>query len=280
MALRFTKMHGLGNDFVVIDAIHQSVTMTPDLARRLADRHRGVGCDQILLVEPPQLPETLFHYRIFNADGSEVEQCGNGARCFARFVRDQGLTDRDEIPVGTAAGPIRLALTSDGEVRVNMGVPRLAPAALPFIARHRAPAYDLGSGCEPLRVGAVSIGNPHIVMRVDDIDAAPVATLGPRLERDPRFPNRVNVGFMQIIDAGELRLRVWERGAGETAACGTGACAAMVIGRIWGELGERVRVRLPGGTLTIEWIGENEPITMTGPATRVFDGVLPSGAAG
>jgi diaminopimelate epimerase len=240
----------------------------------MADRHRGVGCDQVLLVEAPRLPDTLFHYRIFNADGSEVEQCGNGARCFARFVRDQGLTDRADIPVGTAAGPIRLTLTPDGQVRVNMGVPRLQPAALPFLVRHRAPAYDLGRGCEGLRIGAVSMGNPHAVLRVDQIEQAPVASVGPRVENDPRFPNRVNVGFMQVLDGEEIRLRVWERGTGETAACGTGACAAVVIGRLWGELGERVTVHLPGGDLSIEWAGEGEPVWMTGPATRVFEGEI------
>ena len=274
MRLRFSKMHGIGNDFVVIDAITQQVDMTPALSRRLADRRFGIGCDQVLLVERPRLPGTDFFYRIFNADGSEVEQCGNGARCFARFVRDQGLSSRDEIPVGTAAGPIVLRLRPDGQISVDMGVPRFDPAAIPIAARHRAPAYDLGRGCEAVRFGAVSMGNPHAVLHVEDIDRAPVATLGPRLETDPFFPNRVNVGFMQIIDGGRIRLRVWERGAGETLACGTGACAAVVIGRLWGELGEEVTVTLPGGTLVIQWLGEGEAVIMTGPATRVFDGEI------
>ena len=272
MRLRFTKMQGLGNDFVVIDAINQAVTMTPDLARRLADRRFGIGCDQILLVASPQLPDAAFHYRIYNADGSEVEQCGNGARCFARFVRDQGLTASDEIIVGTAAGVIVLRLHSDGQVSVDMGRPRLEPAEVPFKAGRRAPAYDLGHGCDAIRIGVVSMGNPHAVVAVDDADNAPVSTLGPRIENDPRFPQRTNVGFMQVIDSAHIRLRVWERGVGETLACGTGACAAVVIGRLWGELDERVSVELPGGSLVIEWPGEGSSVTMTGPATRVFDG--------
>jgi diaminopimelate epimerase len=272
MRLRFTKMQGLGNDFVVINAIRQSLTMTPELARRLADRRFGIGCDQVLLVEPAELPETDFHYRIFNADGSEVEQCGNGARCFARYVRDEGLSDADIIHVGTASGPIALALQPDGQVSVDMGRPRLEPAEIPFLARSRAPAYDLGRGCEAFRIGVVSMGNPHAVLAVDDVDAAPVAELGPRIEHDPLFPNRTNVGFMQVVDDTHIRLRVWERGAGETLACGTGACAAVVIGRMWGELGETVTVDLPGGELVIDWPGEGWTVTMTGPAIRVFDG--------
>ena len=274
MRLQFTKMHGLGNDFVVIDAIAQSVDMTPELSRRLADRRFGVGCDQVLLVEPARLADTDFHYRIFNADGSEVEQCGNGARCFARFVREQGLTRRDTIPVGTAAGAIRLTIQADGQVSVDMGAPRLEPAAIPFLADARAAAYALALEGESATIGAVSMGNPHAVLRVDDVDSAPVARLGPAIEHDRRFPNRVNVGFMQILDRGHIRLRVWERGAGETLACGTGACAAAVIGRLQGDLDERVRVELPGGALVIHWPGAGASVTMTGPATRVFDGVI------
>jgi len=272
MRLRFTKMHGLGNDFVVVDAIRQAVTMTPELARRLADRRFGIGCDQVLLVEPAQVPETDFHYRIFNADGSEVEQCGNGARCFARYVRDEGLSDAEIIHVGTAAGPIALALQPDGQVTVDMGHPRLEPEEVPFLAKSRAPAYDLGHGCAAIRVGVVSMGNPHAVMIVDDVDSAAVATLGPHIEHDPLFPRRTNVGFMQVVDDAHIRLRVWERGTGETLACGTGACAAVVVGRLWGDLGERVAVALPGGELVIEWPGQGWPVTMTGPAIRVFDG--------
>jgi diaminopimelate epimerase len=272
MRLRFTKMQGLGNDFVVIDAVGQRVEMTPALCRRLADRRFGIGCDQLLLVEPPRLPGTDFHYRIFNADGSEVEQCGNGARCFARFVREQGLCTRDEISVGTAAGPIVLCLRPDGQVTVDMGVPRFEPADIPLVARSRAPAYEIGKGCDAIRFGAVSMGNPHAVLRVDHVQDAPVETLGPLIEHDSLFPNRVNVGFMQVEDATRIRLRVWERGVGETLACGTGACAAVVIGRLWGELEETVTVALPGGELVINWLGEGETVVMTGPATRVFDG--------
>jgi diaminopimelate epimerase len=274
MRLQFTKMHGLGNDFVVIDAINQSVDMTPALSRLLADRRFGIGCDQLLLVEPARLAGTEFHYRIFNADGSEVEQCGNGARCFARFVREHGLTHRDEIPVGTAAGAIRLHIQADGQVSVDMGSPRLEPAEIPFLADARAASYPLALDDDALSIGAVSMGNPHAVLRVDDVDQAPVARLGPRIEQDQHFPNRVNVGFMQIVDRGHIRLRVWERGAGETLACGTGACAAAVVGRIQGDLDERVRVTLPGGDLVIHWPGASASVTMTGPASRVFDGAI------
>jgi len=276
MGLRFTKMQGLGNDFVVIDAITQALDMTPQLSRTLADRRFGIGCDQLLLVEAARLPGTDFHYRIFNADGSEVEQCGNGARCFARFVRDQGLTSKDEIPVGTAAGLIQLRIQADGQVSVDMGLPRFEPTEIPFQAARRAACYKLEVDGDAVEIGALSMGNPHAVLRVDDINQAPVARLGKRIEHDKRFPNRVNVGFMQIIDAGHIRLRVWERGAGETLACGTGACAAAVSGRIQGALDETVRVTLPGGDLVVHWPGEGKAerasVTMTGPATRVYDG--------
>jgi len=274
MKLRFTKMHGLGNDFVVLDGVRQSVDLTPALAARLADRRFGVGCDQVLLVEPPRLTGTDFHYRIFNADGSEVEQCGNGARCFARFVRDAGLTHETEIPVGTAAGAILLKLQRDGQVTVDMGVPRLAPAEIPFIAAGQATRYALELDGETVQIAAVSMGNPHAVLAVDDLDSAPVTTLGPRIEHHPRFPNRVNVGFMQVLDRQHIRLRVWERGAGETLACGTGACAAVVAGRLWDALDAEVAVALPGGTLVIHWPAAGEPVLMTGPATRVFDGEI------
>jgi diaminopimelate epimerase len=228
-----------------------------------------------LLVEPPRSTDTAFHYRIFNADGGEVEQCGNGARCFARYVREEGLTTADSIRVGTAAGPITLQLRPDGQVTVDMGVPRFDPAAIPLAARARAPAYDLGAGCRALRIGAVSMGNPHAVLSVtDNLDQAPVAELGPRIEHDPLFPQGANVGFMQRESATAIRLRVWERGVGETLACGTGACAAMVVGRLWGELDERVEISLPGGVLVIDWLGEGTPVRMTGPAVRVFDGYI------
>jgi len=272
MTLHFTKMHGLGNDFVVIDATGRPVDLTAALTRRLADRRFGIGCDQVLLVEPPRLPGTEFHYRIFNADGSEVEQCGNGARCFARFVRDRGLTQSDDIPVGTAAGVIRLHVRPDGEVSVDMGEPRFAPAEIPFQAEQPSASYALELDGETLRIGALSMGNPHAVLVVEDLDRAPVTTLGPRIECHPRFPSRVNVGFMQILDRGQVRLRVWERGAGETLACGTGACAAAVHGRRLGLLDEHVQVALPGGSLVIHWPGPGAKVTMTGPATTVFEG--------
>jgi diaminopimelate epimerase len=271
---RFTKMQGLGNDFVVVDAIRQSVRLGPEDYRFLADRRLGIGCDQVLLVEPPRSPETDFHYRIFNADGSEVQQCGNGARCFARFVRDQGLTDKTEIPVGTAAGTIRLFMQADGQVRVNMGEPVLAPSRIPFAADQEAPEYELDLGERSLRIGAVSMGNPHAVLLVNDVETAEVAELGPRIEHHPRFPERTNAGFMQVIDRCHIRLRVFERGAGETLACGTGACAAAVIGRRWGLLGERVRVSLSGGDLVIEWKAESRPVWMTGPAQSVYHGEI------
>jgi diaminopimelate epimerase len=276
MKLRFTKMHGLGNDFVVIDAIRQRVELDPATIRHLADRHRGIGCDQLLLVEPPQLPDTDFHYRIFNADGSEVEQCGNGARCFARFVLDQGLTDRTEIPVGTAAGAIRLFVEPDGQIRVDMGVPILEPARIPFLADEEALSYELEVYGETLTIGAVSMGNPHAVLLVEDTDTAPVARLGPLIESHPRFPRRVNVGFMQVLAPDHIRLRVYERGAGETQACGTGACAAVVSSRRQGRLAPRVRVSLPGGDLVIEWTGSEQPVSMIGPAQRVFEGEIDS----
>jgi diaminopimelate epimerase len=274
MPLRFTKMHGIGNDFVVFDAVRQQVQLDATAIRRLADRRFGVGCDQVLLVEPPRLPGADFHYRIFNADGSEVEQCGNGARCFARFVRDRGLTDKDEIPVGTAAGLIRLFVEPDGRIRVDMGVPILEPALIPFLADGESPTYELDLDGETLTIGAVSMGNPHAVALVDDVDRAPVERLGPRIESHPRFPRRVNAGFMQVLAPDCIRLRVHERGAGETLACGTGACAAVVSGRLRGLLGARVRVELPGGDLVIQWSGTGQPVLMTGPAERVFEGEI------
>jgi diaminopimelate epimerase len=274
MSLRFTKMHGLGNDFVVVDAIRQAVSLAPDQVRLLADRRFGVGCDQVLLVEPARLPGTAFHYRIFNADGSEVEQCGNGARCFARFVRDEGLSADDVIAVGTARGPITLHLEPDGQVRVDMGAPRLDPADLPFDAPARAPTYPIEVDGERLEIGAVSMGNPHAVLLVDDVATAPVDRLGPRLESHPRFPRRVNVGFMAVRGRDRIDLRVYERGSGETLACGTGACAAVVSGRLRGLLDERVSVRLPGGELRVSWQGGDAPVWMTGPAVKVFEGTV------
>ena len=273
MILNFTKMHGLGNDFVVIDAVTQRVRMTPELARQLGDRHFGVGCDQLLLVEPPHTPEADFCYRIFNADGSEVEQCGNGARCFARFVRDRGLTVKRRITVETKGGTITLRVESDGQVTVNMGRPRFDPAALPFQADSQENQYTLEVAGEPVTFGAVSMGNPHAVLRVEELESAPVGQLGPALQQHPAFPRSVNVGFMQVLRRDHIRLRVYERGAGETLACGTGACAAVAVGRRLGWLDEQVRVDLPGGRLIIRWQGgRKHPVWMTGPAVRVFEG--------
>jgi diaminopimelate epimerase len=274
MRLAFSKMQGLGNDFVVLDATEHPIAIDPALARRLADRRFGIGCDQILLVEPPRLPDTEFYYRIFNADGSEVEQCGNGARCFARFVRDRGLTTHDEIPVGTAAGPIRLYLEDAGQVRVDMGAPEFEPERIPFLADRQALTYELDVAGESLVIGAVSMGNPHAVILVEDLDSAPVARIGPLVESHPRFTQRANVGFMQILARDHLRLRVYERGTGETLACGTGACAAMVHARQRDLVDSRVRVSLPGGDLLIAWNAPGESVWMTGPAVQVFDGEI------
>lgn len=274
MRIRFTKMHGLGNDFVVINAIDQAVELTPERARYLAHRRLGVGCDQVLVVERSSVAEADFRYRIFNADGNEVEQCGNGARCFARFVRDQGLTEKDEIPVSTAGGLIVLRVQSDGQVSVDMGEPRLNPPLVPFEADTMAISYALEVEGQTLEIAVVSMGNPHAVLRVDNVQSAPVGQLGPLIEHHPRFPRRANVGFMEIVDGNHIRLRVFERGTGETLACGTGACAAVVAGRVQGLLGENVAVDLPGGRLMVSWPGEGASVIMTGPATTVFEGTI------
>ncbi len=273
MKQRFTKMHGLGNDFIVFNAMEQPLNLSTDQIRFLADRRFGVGCDQLLLVEPARKPENDFHYRIFNADGSEVEQCGNGARCFARFVRDKGLTDKTEIAVGTRSGDITLYVEGD-LVRVNMGVPELEPERIPFQAEAQAKRYPIEVDGQALEIGAVSMGNPHAVLQVEDIDTAPVQTLGPLMENHSRFPQRVNAGFMQILSPNHIRLRVYERGTGETLACGTGACGAVVAGRIQGLLDEEVRVSLRGGDLVIKWAGERQPVWMSGPAETVFEGSI------
>ncbi len=272
--IRFSKMQGLGNDFVVIDAINQQIHFSPEQIRFLADRHFGVGCDQLLLVEKALTQAADFGYRIFNADGGEVEQCGNGARCFARFVRDQGLSDKDEIAVETKTGIIYPRLEENSQVTVNMGAPRFAPADLPFKAEGPESSYMLSLLDEVISIGAVSMGNPHAVYRVANVDTAPVETLGPAISTHANFPQGVNAGFMQILAPDHIRLRVFERGAGETLACGTGACAAMVIGVNWGELADTVKVDLPGGQLLIRWLGDSEPVWMTGPATHVFEGKI------
>lgn len=274
MLLKFTKMHGLGNDFMVVDLVSQRAKIFPDQVRELADRNFGIGFDQLLIVEPPTDPDMDFKYRIFNADGSEVEQCGNGARCFARFVYDKRLTSKKSINVETSGGNIQLNLTDDGGVTVDMGTPRLVPDTIPFVADNQQEKYQLDVDGETFSIGAVSMGNPHGVLVVEDVDTAPVEQLGPKIESHPRFPNRVNVGFMQIVSRDEIRLRVYERGAGETLACGTGACAAVVAGRLQGLLNEVVEVHLPGGKLKIQWSGEGAPVMMTGPAARVFEGQI------
>jgi diaminopimelate epimerase len=272
MTLNFTKMHGLGNDFIVIDAINQAVSLTPQQVQQLADRHFGIGCDQLLLVEAAISMEADFRYRIYNADGGEVEQCGNGARCFMQFVRDQGLTDKSQLQVETLGGPLQLIQQSDGRITVDMGVPRLEPADIPFTAAQRERTYVLEILDRQFEIAAISMGNPHAVLLVDDIENAPVARIGAALERHPRFPERVNVGFMQIMDDKHIRLRVFERGAGETLACGSGACAAVVAGRLWERLSESVKVVLNGGELVVSWAGEGQPVLMTGPATTVYQG--------
>ncbi|WP_044469900.1 diaminopimelate epimerase [Mannheimia massilioguelmaensis] len=272
--MQFSKMHGLGNDFVVVDAVTQNVYFPEELIRKLADRHRGIGFDQMLIVEPPYDPDLDFHYRIFNADGSEVAQCGNGARCFARFVTIKGLTDKKDIAVSTSNGRMVLTVKEDGMVRVNMGEPIWEPAKIPFTANKFEKNYILRTDIQTVLCGAVSMGNPHCTLVVEDIDTANVVELGPLLESHERFPERVNAGFMQIMNPGHIKLRVYERGAGETQACGSGACAAVAIGIMQGLLDKKVQVDLMGGSLLIEWEGEGHPLYMTGEATHVYDGFI------
>ena len=274
MKLAFTKMQGAGNDFVVLDGVSQRLALSQTQLRRLADRHFGVGCDQILMVEPPRTAGTDFRYRIFNADGGEVEQCGNGARCFVRFVRERGLTGKDEIRVETAAGIIAPKLEADGEVTVNMGAPVFAAKRVPFLADGDQLVQALEVDGRTVQISAVSMGNPHAVQVVADVDAAPVLTQGPLIERHARFPQRVNAGYMQIEDRGRIRLRVYERGAGETLACGTGACAAVAVGIRRSLLDACVHVSTRGGDLTIRWEGGDNPVWMTGPAVTVFEGEI------
>jgi len=274
MKLKFTKMHGAGNDFVVIDGVHREIYLTAEQIRLLADRHFGVGCDQVLLVERSQNDEADFRYRIFNADGGEVEQCGNGARCFVRFVHDHKLTSKREIVVETKSGLISPRLEDDGRVTVNMGAPIFEAARIPFTSDSDAIIQPLDVNGETVQITAVSIGNPHAVQVVDDIQQASVATLGPLIESHPRFPRRVNVGFMQVVDRGHIKLRVYERGTGETMSCGTGACAAVVSGIRRGLLDNVVQVATHGGLLSISWAGAGAPVMMTGPAITVFDGEI------
>lgn len=272
--MQFSKMHGLGNDFMVIDGVTQNVYLTDELIRRLSDRHCGIGFDQLLLVEPPYDPDLDFHYRIFNADGSEVAQCGNGARCFARFVSLKGLTNKKEIGVSTAKGKMVLSLKEDGQIRVNMGEPIWEPAQIPFNANKMEKNYILRTDIQTVLCGVVSMGNPHCVLQVEDVTTANVEQLGPQLESHERFPERANIGFMQILNRHHIKLRVFERGAGETQACGSGACAAVAVGILQGNLDHNVQVDLPGGSLQIEWDGLGHPLFMTGDATHIYDGYI------
>ena len=274
MLLKFTKMHGAGNDFVVIDLISQRCKLRSRDIRKLADRRFGVGCDQVLVVEPPGSPEVDFRYRIYNADGGEVEQCGNGARCFARFVRDKKLTSKKVISVETASGVIELRMRDQHQVEVDMGAPGLAPDQVPFEASTAADSYSLEVDGQTLDVGVLSMGNPHCVLAVDDVNAVDIEHIGPLIENHPRFPERVNAGFMHVVSPSEIDLRVFERGVGETLACGTGACAAVVYGLSRGWLRDTVTVNLPGGKLSISWAGPGQPVIMTGPTASVYEGTI------
>jgi diaminopimelate epimerase len=279
MKLPFTKMHGLGNDFVVLDCTGglRPLLAAPSasLMRHLADRRSGVGCDQILMITPPLAADVDFGYRIFNADGTESGQCANGVRCVARYIREHGLSGKDVLGIRTATSRMELYLLADGRVRVDMGAPRFEPADIPLRSAQRRTLYRLelmdGTG---VAYGAVGMGNPHAVIEVADVDIAPVAAVGAALQDHPAFPQRVNAGFVQFVDAGHARLRVYERGAGETLACGSGACAAMAVGRLWGRLGARAELALRGGSLELEWDGGTGPVWMTGPAVTVFEGSL------
>lgn len=272
--MQFSKMHGLGNDFMVVDGVTQNVYFSPELICRLADRHTGVGFDQLLLVEAPYDPDLDFHYRIFNADGSEVAQCGNGARCFARFVRLKGLTNKQKIKVSTQSGRMTLTINENDDVSVNMGEPDFEPQRVPFRAIKEEKTYIIRAQERTVLCGVVSMGNPHCVIQVESIHTAEVEILGPALESHERFPERTNIGFMEVVSAEHIRLRVYERGAGETQACGSGACAAVAVGISQGLLAKRVHVDLPGGSLAISWDGPGTPLYMTGPATHVYDGVI------
>jgi diaminopimelate epimerase len=274
MLVNFSKMHGLGNDFLVLDNVTQNVYLSNEQIKHLADRNFGVGFDQVLVVEPPYDPDLDFHYRIFNADGSEVGQCGNGARCFAKFVRLKGLTNKNKIKVSTQSGKMTLFVERDGNVSVNMPTPKFEPSQIPFIAQKVEGTYILRSDEETVLCGVVSLGNPHCVLTVNSVVDAPVTTLGKALSNHDRFPQQVNVGFMEIVSPDYIKLRVYERGTAETLACGSGACAAVVIGQIQKKLGRDVTVELPGGKLKVYWKGPGNSVKMTGPAVHVFDGQL------
>jgi len=272
MVVKFTKMQGSGNDFMVVDSISQHVHLRPEQIKRLAHRNFGIGFDQLLLVEPPSQPDIDFKYRIYNADGSEAEQCGNGARCFAKFVRDNRLTNKNQIKVETKRGTIELSINKDGLISVDMGVPKLEPEQIPMLAESYQLSYSVSLSGHTVELSALSMGNPHAVVLVDDVDKAPVVSLGRQLEYHPVFPERANIGFLQISQRNFARLRVWERGVGETLACGTGACAAMVVGRLHGLLDRQTEIKLRGGNLKLRWDGEGQSVMMTGPANRIFEG--------
>ncbi|GLP97475.1 diaminopimelate epimerase [Paraferrimonas sedimenticola] len=274
MLFQFSKMHGLGNDFMVVDAVTQNVYFSPEQIKRLADRNQGVGFDQLLMVEPPYDPDLDFHYRIFNSDGSEVEQCGNGARCFARFVRHKGLTNKNSVKVSTTAGKMTLRFEKDNLVAVNMGVPEFEPNRVPFKAKKSEKTYLIQALDQTFFAGVVSMGNPHCVIEVDDVENTDVDTIGAAITRHERFPKGVNVGFVQILAENRVKLRVYERGVGETQACGSGACAAVAVAKLQGKLGRRVQVELTGGRLNILWDGAGKPLTMIGPAEHIFDGQM------
>ncbi len=274
MRLKFTKMHGLGNDFVVIDSVSQKISLSPAKARKLADRNFGVGCDQVLIVEPPQNPYADFRYRIYNADGDEVEHCGNGVRCFALFVQQRGLCSKNKIVVETGNGLATLNVREDKQVTVDMGAPILEPGKIPIAANERQETYSLPLSDRELEINAISMGNPHAVCLVDNVDEFPVETVGPEVEAHPFFPKKVNAGFLQIESRTKAKLRVFERGVGETLACGTGACAAMVTGCQRGLLDHKATFSLRGGDLELQWDGEGHPVIMTGPATSVFSGQI------
>ena len=274
MHLPFTKMHGLGNDFVVLDAVTRQVELTPEQIRWIARRRFGVGCDQVLVLQAAECTDADFSFRIFNADGSEAEQCGNGARCLARFVHERGLNDKRLMTLESPGGVISLRLEANGQVTADMGIPVFEPARIPFEAKMQQIVYDLDIGAKHVQVSALSLGNPHAVQVVDELSDAVVSSQGPLIERHPRFPKRVNAGFMQVRDRSHVCLRVHERGVGETLACGSGACAAVVAGCQRGLLADSVEVALPGGSLRVAWAGEGEPVFMTGPTVTAYEGII------
>ena len=274
MKLHFTKMHGAGNDFAVVDATRAPFKPTPVQLARLADRHFGVGCDQVLVLEPASKPDVDFDYRIYNSDGSESGQCGNGARCLLQFIHERGISQKKSLRVRTLTQVLELEKTADGQTRVNMGLPRFAPGEIPLSTTRRQAHYALNIEGQEIRFGAANMGNPHAVIEAADVERAPVTQLGSALQAHRFFPQSVNVGFMQVVDAGTIALRVNERGAGETLACGSGACAAVAVGRIWGKLDARVRVQMRGGELGVEWAGEGQPLFLSGPAVTVYQGEL------